>query len=139
VQPRSHQPRQHLTFHRTLYSVNMNWTGGTLQRTKHANKGITQKQKAYFARARTHLQNGSSHQLFRFGPATCRTTTASSSPGICPRLDQGRSVTLDTRPGTGMIQLIVGCCQIVSIEGLAVVMEPKSGTRRQPRLFVPMR
>lgn len=34
----------------------MNWTGGTLQRTKHANKGVTQKQKAHFARARTQLQ-----------------------------------------------------------------------------------
>lgn len=34
----------------------MNWTGGTLQRTKRANKGVMQKQKAYFARARTQLQ-----------------------------------------------------------------------------------
>lgn len=34
----------------------MNWTGGTLQRTKHTNKGVIQKQRAYFARARTKLQ-----------------------------------------------------------------------------------
>jgi hypothetical protein len=34
----------------------MNWTGGTLRRTKHANKGVIQKQKAHFARARTQLQ-----------------------------------------------------------------------------------
>lgn len=34
----------------------MNWTGGTLQRTKHANKGVVQKQKTHFARARTQLQ-----------------------------------------------------------------------------------
>jgi hypothetical protein len=37
---------------------NMNWTGGSLQRTKHASKGIVQKQKAYFAKARTHHQDG---------------------------------------------------------------------------------
>jgi hypothetical protein len=35
----------------------MNWTGGRLQRSKDANKGIIQKQKAHFARARTQLQN----------------------------------------------------------------------------------
>jgi hypothetical protein len=44
----------------------MNWTGGSLQRTKHANKGVVQKQKAYFARARTELQNpGSPTAPFR--------------------------------------------------------------------------
>lgn len=34
----------------------MNWTGGSLQRTKYTNKGVIQKQKAYFAKARTQLQ-----------------------------------------------------------------------------------
>jgi hypothetical protein len=35
----------------------MNWTGGRLKRSKDANKGIIQKQKAHFARARTRLQH----------------------------------------------------------------------------------
>ena len=47
----------------------MNWTGGTLQRTKNANKGVVQKQKAYFARARTHLQNGSKSPVAPFRPS----------------------------------------------------------------------
>lgn len=38
-------------------ATKMNWTGGSLQRTKTANGGVLQQQKAYFARARTHLQN----------------------------------------------------------------------------------
>lgn len=56
----------HLTFHRASArnrrlesrAVNMNWTGGRLQRSKNANNGVVQKQKAHFARARTRLQNG---------------------------------------------------------------------------------
>jgi hypothetical protein len=46
----------------------MNWTGGSLQRTKQANKGVVQKQKAYFARARTHLQNGPNTPAVPFMP-----------------------------------------------------------------------
>lgn len=46
----------------------MNWTGGTLQRTKHANKGVMQKQRAYFARARTELQQSPSTQSTPFRP-----------------------------------------------------------------------
>ena len=34
----------------------MNWTGGSLQRTKKANTGVVQQQRAYFAKARTHFQ-----------------------------------------------------------------------------------
>jgi hypothetical protein len=47
----------------------MNWTGGTLQRTKNANKGVVQKQKAYFAKARTHLQNGPDSPIAPFRPS----------------------------------------------------------------------
>ncbi|KAH8722542.1 hypothetical protein GQ44DRAFT_761665 [Phaeosphaeriaceae sp. PMI808] len=47
----------------------MNWTGGSLQRTKHANKGIAQKQKDFFARARTHLQNGTKPPVKPFRPS----------------------------------------------------------------------
>jgi hypothetical protein len=36
--------------------VEMNWTGGKLQRSKQANKGIVQIQKAHFARARARTQ-----------------------------------------------------------------------------------
>jgi hypothetical protein len=46
----------------------MNWTGGSLQRTKQANKGVVQKQKAYFARARTRLQSGPSAPAVPFRP-----------------------------------------------------------------------
>jgi hypothetical protein len=47
----------------------MNWTGGSLHRTKNANKGVVQKQKAYFARVRTHLQNGSKPLAMPFRPS----------------------------------------------------------------------
>jgi hypothetical protein len=47
----------------------MNWTGGSLQRTKKVNKGILQKQKAYFAQARTHLQNGTKPSAAPFRPS----------------------------------------------------------------------
>ncbi len=47
----------------------MNWTGGSLQRTKNANKGILQKQKAYFAKARTQLQNNSNRSTANFRPS----------------------------------------------------------------------
>jgi hypothetical protein len=50
----------------------MNWTGGSLQRTKIANKGVTQKQKAYFARARMHLQNGPTSPAAPFQPSYLR-------------------------------------------------------------------
>jgi hypothetical protein len=46
----------------------MNWTGGTLQRTKHANKGVMQRQRAYFARARTKLQQSPSTHSTPFRP-----------------------------------------------------------------------
>jgi hypothetical protein len=46
----------------------MNWTGGTLQRTKYANKGVMQRQRAYFARARTKLQQSPSTQSTPFRP-----------------------------------------------------------------------
>ena len=46
----------------------MNWTGGTLQRTKNANKSVIQKQKAYFARARTQLQQGPATPATPFRP-----------------------------------------------------------------------
>ncbi|PSN66145.1 hypothetical protein BS50DRAFT_677419 [Corynespora cassiicola Philippines] len=36
----------------------MNWTGGSLQRSKNANKGVVQKQRQHFARVRTQLQHG---------------------------------------------------------------------------------
>ncbi|KAF2126915.1 hypothetical protein P153DRAFT_296958 [Dothidotthia symphoricarpi CBS 119687] len=50
----------------------MNWTGGSLQRTKHANKGVVQKQKAYFARSRTQLQNGLRSPVAPFRPSYLR-------------------------------------------------------------------
>ncbi len=46
----------------------MNWTGGTLQRTKNANKGVIQKQRAHFARARTKLQQSPNSPTTPFRP-----------------------------------------------------------------------
>jgi hypothetical protein len=50
----------------------MNWTGGSLQRTKIANKGVAQKQRAHFARARMHLQNGPTSPAAPFHPSFLR-------------------------------------------------------------------
>ncbi|KAH7380482.1 hypothetical protein DE146DRAFT_793699 [Phaeosphaeria sp. MPI-PUGE-AT-0046c] len=47
----------------------MNWTGGSLQRTKNANKGVLQKQKAYFARSHTHPQNDPGSNAIAFKPS----------------------------------------------------------------------
>ncbi|KAF2122931.1 hypothetical protein BDV96DRAFT_593414 [Lophiotrema nucula] len=48
----------------------MNWTGGRLQRhSRNANKGVLQKQKAFFAKARTQLQNGKSNLTAPFRPS----------------------------------------------------------------------
>lgn len=46
----------------------MNWTGGKLQRSKHASKGIGQIQKAHFARARTQLQKSKNSLTSPFRP-----------------------------------------------------------------------
>ncbi|XPT01678.1 hypothetical protein M3J09_010808 [Ascochyta lentis] len=46
----------------------MNWTGGSLQRTKNAHKGVVQRQKAHFARARTQLQQSPGAPIMPFRP-----------------------------------------------------------------------
>ncbi|KAF1939707.1 hypothetical protein EJ02DRAFT_408020 [Clathrospora elynae] len=50
----------------------MNWTGGSLQRTRKANQGVMQQQKAYFAKARTQLQNMQSSTVAPFRPSYLR-------------------------------------------------------------------
>ncbi|KAH7092137.1 hypothetical protein FB567DRAFT_231599 [Paraphoma chrysanthemicola] len=67
----------------------MNWTGGTLQRTKHANKGVIQKQKAYFARARTHLQNGAESPDVPFRPSYLQNYDSFELAGHLPLLGSG--------------------------------------------------
>jgi hypothetical protein len=47
----------------------MNWTGGSLQRTKKANQGTAQKQKAFFSRARTHPENAPNSSVTPFRPS----------------------------------------------------------------------
>jgi hypothetical protein len=47
----------------------MNWTGGSLQRTKKANTSVLQQQKAYFAKARTQLQNATNSPVAPFRPS----------------------------------------------------------------------
>ncbi|EAT82110.1 hypothetical protein HBI56_080920 [Parastagonospora nodorum] len=62
----------------------MNWTGGSLQRTKQASKGVVQTQKAYFARARTHLQNGPKSHAAPFKPTYLRNDEKSELTGQLP-------------------------------------------------------
>lgn len=50
------------------YAIHMNWTGGSLQRTKKANAGVLQQQKAYFAKARTQLQNATDSHVAPLRP-----------------------------------------------------------------------
>ncbi|KAE8866782.1 hypothetical protein PTNB73_04876 [Pyrenophora teres f. teres] len=57
----------------------MNWTGGSLQRTKKANAGVLQQQRAYFAKARTHLQNATNSPIAPFYPDYLR---ESEHPGL---------------------------------------------------------
>ncbi|KAF1849426.1 uncharacterized protein K460DRAFT_354276 [Cucurbitaria berberidis CBS 394.84] len=57
------------SWHGISHATKMNWTGGSLQRTKNANKGVLQRQKAYFARARTHLQSASNSPTTPFRPS----------------------------------------------------------------------
>jgi hypothetical protein len=47
----------------------MNWTGGSLQRTKKANQGTVQKQKAFFSRARTQPEKASNLSVTQFRPS----------------------------------------------------------------------
>ena len=89
-------------------TLRMNWTGGRLQRSKNANKGIVQKQKAHFARARTQLHNDAptiqSSLLCGDPPAVSRTvrhaghsrTSRSHSGSIdCSPVRRGRPETQD--------------------------------------------
>ncbi|KAI8942985.1 hypothetical protein NX059_001022 [Plenodomus lindquistii] len=59
----------------------MNWTGGSLQRTKKSNGGTIQQQKAYFARARTHVQNVTSSQAVPFRPSYLQADGSDKSTG----------------------------------------------------------
>jgi hypothetical protein len=67
----------------------MNWTGGSLQRTRNANKGIVQKQKAYFARARTHLQNGPRSPAAPFRPTYLQNDDNFELAGCLPSFGSG--------------------------------------------------
>lgn len=59
--------------HSVIFLLNdMNWTGGSLQRTKNARKGVRQAQKAYFARVRTNLQNEAYSPGAPFRPSELR-------------------------------------------------------------------
>lgn len=69
---------------KTLTRSNMNWTGGSLQRTKKANTGVVQQQKAYFARARTQLQNDTNSPVAPFRPSYLQDDGDSYLLGIAP-------------------------------------------------------
>ncbi|KAG9194174.1 hypothetical protein G6011_04209 [Alternaria panax] len=62
----------------------MNWTGGSLQRTKKANRGVLQQQKAYFAKARTQLQNATDSPAAPFRPSYLRDNDDCGLWGITP-------------------------------------------------------
>ncbi|EUC51111.1 hypothetical protein COCMIDRAFT_80024 [Bipolaris oryzae ATCC 44560] len=57
----------------------MNWTGGSLQRTKKANSGMLQRQRAYFAKARTNLHNIPQTPIAPFCPSYLRDNSKSDS------------------------------------------------------------
>jgi len=67
----------------------MNWTGGSLQRTKKANTGVLQQQKAYFAKARTHLQNATNSPVPPFRPSYLRDNEESGLMGELPSFSSG--------------------------------------------------
>lgn len=67
----------------------MNWTGGTLQRTKTANKGVIQKQKAYFAKARTLLQNEPDSPIAPFRPSYLQNDDGSQLGAHMPAFGSG--------------------------------------------------
>ncbi|KAF2822086.1 hypothetical protein CC86DRAFT_448494 [Ophiobolus disseminans] len=67
----------------------MNWTGGTLQRTKNANKGVVQRQKAHFARVRTYLQNGSNTSIAPFRPSYLQNDDSFELAGHLPSFGSG--------------------------------------------------
>ncbi|KAF2643784.1 hypothetical protein P280DRAFT_216560 [Massarina eburnea CBS 473.64] len=69
----------------------MNWTGGSLQRSKKTSKGVLQKQKAHFARARTQLQNGS-QRVSPFRPSYLRDEEHTLLDGQLPPLFSSRSI-----------------------------------------------
>jgi hypothetical protein len=72
----------HLTLDQTHRAVaTMNWTGGSLQRTKKANTGTLQQQKAYFAKARTQLQNANNIPIALFRPSYLRDNAESDLMG----------------------------------------------------------
>lgn len=65
-------------------TARMNWTGGSLQRSKQANKGVVQKQKAHFARARTQLQNAPNAPAASFRPGFFQDEDASVGGRLPP-------------------------------------------------------
>jgi hypothetical protein len=69
--------------------TNMNWTGGSLQRTKHANKGIVQKQKAHFAKARNHCQDGPKLPAVPFRPSYLGVDNSFELSGHLPSYGRG--------------------------------------------------
>ena len=80
----------------------MNWTGGSLQRTKKANTGIVQQQRAYFAKARTHFQNATNLPAAPFFPSYLRESENAGFLGI-PPFGSGsvRHTGHSARPGGG--------------------------------------
>jgi hypothetical protein len=62
----------------------MNWTGGSLQRTKKANKGVLQQQKTYFAKARTQLHNPPNSHVAPFRPNHLHDNNESGLWGVIP-------------------------------------------------------
>lgn len=72
-----------------FFATTMNWTGGNLQRTKHANKGIVQKQRAYFASARAQLQNSSRSPVALFRPSYFRKDEDCDLGGQVPLFELG--------------------------------------------------
>jgi hypothetical protein len=74
---------------RSYIKVNMNWTGGKLQRhSKVGRNEVLQRQKQHFAKVRQQLQNGTSSSVVPFPPNWLAHDQASLAEGVIP-LGQG--------------------------------------------------
>jgi hypothetical protein len=80
-----HSPRT-----QSQYVAIMNWTGGSLQRTKTAHRGaVLQQQRAYFAKARTQLQDNTHSPIAPFRPSYLCDTEESGFMAQMPSFGSG--------------------------------------------------
>lgn len=84
------------------FSEAMNWTGGSLQRTKKANSGVLRQQKAYFAKARTNPPSAPRTPAAPFRPSYLRDDDKPGPVGLSPF--SSSLVRRSERPVTGQVE-----------------------------------